>query len=156
MKPLPVLAALAAVALTAQAHAAPPSHADAVALRLLSVDADRAWNAADADAMAAHYAPDASLLVGAAGGRTSRGRDEIRAYFARAFGTRAGVMRHVSELKGMEALSPDLVLNDLEVRVEERQADGTWKLVRRFDNLSLAVRAEGGWKLRAVRAYPAD
>lgn len=158
MKTLALAAALAcATAVAAPALAAPPAPApaDAVALRLLAVAADEAWNAKDAPAMAAHYAADASLRVGAADAPDHRGRDAVRAYFAQAFAARAQDLRHVTHLKGMAQLTPDLVLSDADVRVEARQPDGSWKLVRRFNNVSLAAREGGGWKLKAVRAYPA-
>ena len=35
-----------------------------------------------------------------------------------------------------------------------QQPDGGWKELRRFDNLSLATREAGVWKLRVVRAFP--
>jgi len=148
-------AGLAFAALALPAHAAPPSPADGVALRLLAVSADEAWDARDADRMAAYYAPDASLLVGSTEAPQVHGREAVRAYYAKSFGGRVGTLRHVSDVKGTDMLTPDLALSDVAVRVEERQADGSWKLVRRFDNVSLAVRQGGGWMLKAVRAYPA-
>lgn len=152
MKPL--LLAIALTCAAVPAAAAPPAPADAVALRLLGVAADDAWNAKDAQIMATHYSTDASLLVGAATAENHRGREAVRTYFAKAFAARTQDLRHVTELKGMTQLSPDLVINDADVRVEERQADGSWKLVRRFNNVSLAAREGGAWKLKAVRAYP--
>ncbi|WP_293350156.1 SgcJ/EcaC family oxidoreductase [Phenylobacterium sp.] len=149
-----LIAALAwAAAGAGAAMAAPPSPADVKALRALGDAADAAWDARDADRMASYYAADASLLVGG-GGPVQLGRDDIRAYFTRAFAQRVGTMRHVSEFRGQDMLGPDLVLTDLWVRVEERQPDGTWKEVRRFNNISLAVREDGAWKMKAVRAYP--
>jgi len=148
-----LVAALAWAAATA-AMAAPPSPADIQALRALGDAADAAWDAKDADRMAAHYAADASLLVGGASG-VRLGREDIRAYFKRAFAQRVGTMRHISEFRGQDMLGPDLALTDLWVRVEEQQPDGTWREVRRFNNVSLAVREAGAWKMKAVRAYPA-
>lgn len=154
MKTFAFAALACATAVAAPVLAAPPAPADAVALRLLAVAADEAWNAKDAPAMAAHYAADASLRVGAADAPDHRGREAVRAYFARTFAARAQDLRHVTDLKGMTQLAPDLVMNDADVRVEARQPDGSWKLVRRFNNVSLAAREGGGWKLKAVRAYP--
>ena len=149
-----LLAAGLACAVTTAAHAAPPSAADEAALRALGAAADAAWNAKDAAAMAGHYARDADMLVGAADGQVQRGRAAVQAYYARSFGARQGVMRHVSEIRNLDMLAPDLALSDVAVRVEARQPDGTWKLMRRFNNVSISVREDGAWKLKAVRAYP--
>lgn len=148
-----LLVAALAWAAAGAALAAPPSPADVRTLRALGEAADAAWDARDADRMASYYAADASLLVGG-GGTVRLGREDIRAYFTRAFAQRAGTMRHISEFRGQDVVAPDLVLTDLWVRVEERQPDGTWKEVRRFNNISLAVREADGWKMKAVRAYP--
>jgi hypothetical protein len=37
--------------------------------------------------------------------------------------------------------------------VEQQQADGSWKLMRTFRNVSLARREGNGWKLQSVRAF---
>ncbi len=150
---LPILAALTWAAAAASALAAPPSPADEVALRQLGAAADAAWDARDAARMATYYAADASLWVGGAGGE-QQGRENVQAYFQRAFAGRVGEMRHVSEIRGLQLIAPDTAFTDVLVRVEERQADGSWKLVRRFNNVSLAAREAGAWKLRVVRAYP--
>ncbi|HVI32425.1 SgcJ/EcaC family oxidoreductase [Phenylobacterium sp.] len=149
-----LLAAGLACAVTTAAQAAPPSAADEAALRALGAAADAAWNARDPAAMAGHYARDADMLVGASDGQVQRGRAAVEAYYARSFGARQGVMRHVSEIRNLDMLGPDLALSDVAVRVEARQPDGTWKLMRRFNNVSISVREDGAWKLKAVRAYP--
>lgn len=152
MMKLPLLALLTWAAATA-ALAGPPSRTDEVALRALGAAADAAWDAKDADRMATYYADDASLLVSGAGGE-QLGRAQVQAYYQRAFASRSGDLRHVSEIRGLQMLGPDLALTDVWVRVEARQPDGVWKPMRYFNNVSLAVREAGGWKLRAVRAYP--
>ena len=149
---LPLLAALTWAAATA-ALAAAPTPADDKALRDLGAAADAAWDAKDAARMAMQYSPDASLLVGGAGAE-QQGRAAVADYYTRAFARRAGVMRHVSEIRGLQMLGTDLAVTDVFVRVEEKQPDGAWKLVRRFNNISLAAREADGWKLRVVRAYP--
>lgn len=148
-------AALALPAFATPAFAAPPSPADAAALGQLAASADAAWDARDAARMATYYAADANLLVGSAEAAQVHGREAVRAFYTRSFAGRVGVLRHVSEVKATDMLTPDLALSDVAVRVEAREADGSWKLVRRFDNVSLAVRDGGGWTLKAVRAFPA-
>jgi len=152
MTKLPLLVALTWAAATA-ALAGPPSRADDAALRALGASADAAWDARDADRMATYYAEDASLLVDGAGGE-QQGRASIRTYFQRTFAGRQGELRHVSEIRGLQMLGDDLALTDVWVRVEAKQPDGGWKPVRHFNNVSLAARKDGVWKLRAVRAYP--
>jgi uncharacterized protein (TIGR02246 family) len=149
---LPLLALLTWAAATA-ALAGPPSSVDDAALRQLGAAADAAWDARDADRMATYYADDASLLVGGAGGE-QHGRAQVQGYYQRAFAGRSGILRHVSEIRSLQMLGPDLALTDVWVRVEARQPDGSWKVVRTFNNVSVAAREADGWKLRAVRAYP--
>jgi len=147
------LALTFAVLAAAPALAAPPSDTDAAALRVLAAEADKAWNAADVDGMAAYYAPDATLQVTDRGDQFV-GRETIRRYFGEAFARRPGVFRHITEIRRMDAVAPGLVFTDADVRVEQQQADGSWKLVRAFGNVSVAARDGQGWKLRAVRAWP--
>lgn len=147
------LLALGAWALAAAAQAAPPAPADAAALKALAEATDAAWNAKNAQGMARHFAPGATLMVAGAG-PVRTGQGDIRAYFERMFAQRQGELRHVSEVLGTDLAAPDLAVNDVEVRVEARQADGSWTTVRRFHNLSMAKRQGGEWKLVAVRAYP--
>jgi uncharacterized protein (TIGR02246 family) len=148
-----VAATCAWVLAAAAAQAAPASADDESALRTLAASVDGAWDRKDINLMAASYSEDATLLVGGAG-QLQQGRPAVQAYFQKTFAQRAGVMRHVSELRGIDMLGPDLAVTDIRVRVEARQPDGGWKEVRRFDNLSMAVRENGSWKLRVVRAYP--
>lgn len=148
-----LITAACAWAFALGAHAAPPNPAHESALRALAAAADDAWDLKDADLMAGYYATDATLIVGGAP-TPIQGRAGIKAYFQQTFANRAGTMRHVSELRTMDMVSPDLAVTDLWVRVEVQQPDGGWKEVRRFNNLSIAKHEGDGWKLRAVRAYP--
>jgi uncharacterized protein (TIGR02246 family) len=151
--PLLLLAAVTLSLTAASAHAAPPAPDDAAALAALARAADAAWDAADAKRMAALYGPEASLLVNGAGS-IREGRGAVSAYFASSFAARPGAMRHVTELRQLDMLSADLALTDAAVRVEARQADGEWKVLRRFHTISVAERTAGGWRLRVVRAFP--
>lgn len=146
--------AVCAWALAAAAQAAPPSPEDESALRILAASVDDAWDLKDADLMASYYSDGATLLVGGAN-QLRVGRPSVQDYFQQTFAGRPGVMRHVGEILSIDMLGPDLAVADLQVRVEAQQPDGGWKELRRFDNLSLATREPGGWKLRVVRAHPA-
>ena len=150
---LPALALTFAVLVATPALAAPPSDADAAALRSLAGAADEAWNTADAERMSSYYSEDATLQV-TGRGEQFVGRGAIRSFMAQSFAARPGVFRHVTEIRRMDAVAPDLVFSDADVRVEQQQADGSWKLVRSFGNVSVAAREGRGWRLRAVRAWP--
>lgn len=153
MRPLTIFAAAAALAASAAVAAAPPTAADRAALDAVASASDVAWNVRDARALSRHYAEDGSLrLSNMPAART--GRDAIQAYFEQSFAQRAGTLRHVTSLDGIEMLTPNLALTDARVEVQQQQPDGSWKLVRAFRNASLAERDGGGWKIRAVRAYP--
>jgi uncharacterized protein (TIGR02246 family) len=147
--------ATCAWALAAAAQAAPAGPEDESALRALAASVDGAWDRKDINMMAASYSEEATLLVGGAS-QLQQGRPAVQAYFQKTFAQRAGVMRHVSEFRSIDMLGPDLAVTDIRVRVEAEQPDGSWKEVRRFDNLSMAVRENGAWKLRVVRAYPVN
>jgi len=147
------LAALTAFALGATAPAYAQSQADRDALKALAAEADRAWDAKDADAMAALYAEDASLLFVPRYAKVE-GREAIRRQFTAAFAGRQGNMRHVTTVGDLVFSGADTVFSDSYVRVEQVKPDGTTTLARWFVNHSMAVRGEdGAWRLKAVRAH---
>lgn len=153
MKPVLLAAAAVVSLLAAPAIAAAPTEREAAELHALAQAGDEAWNAADAARMAALYAADASLVLNGGANRMT-GVQEIQAFFEGAFSRRPGVFRHVTEIVGIDVVEPGMAFTDVMVRVEQRQPDGAWKLVRRFDNVSISVRDGTDWKLRVVRAYP--
>ena len=144
--------AIALFAAPASALAQPPGPADQAALAALAGEADAAWNAKDAARMAAAYAEDGDLRLG--DGPAIEGRNNIAAQFRSAFAARQATMRHVTTVDHADLIGPDLAVSDAGVRVEQRQADGSWTLVRAFRNVSVAVRERDGWRLRTVRAFP--
>lgn len=152
MKSFVSAAAAAVVLLATPAFAAAPSAQEAAELKALAEAGDAAWNAADARRMASLYLPDATLVVRGAADRLD-GAAAIQAFFERAFGRRPAGFRHVTEIVSIDVVEPGLAFSDVVVRVEQRQADGGWKLIREFDNVSIAVREGGAWKLRTVRTY---
>ena len=147
-----ILATAAMLLLTNGAMAAPPSEADRAALEKLALDSDRDWDAKALDRFMTHHTGDSSVRI--AGMPAIIGEAAMRAYFGRAFAARAEGFRHVSKLEGVELIDRDTALADTYVRVEQRQADGSWALQRDFRTYSVVVRSNGGWKLRSVRAAP--
>ena len=134
-------------------HAAPLEEADRRALEQLAAANDAAWNAKDAGTMARQYAQEGSVRVSPKS-PVIAGNGPVTSFFDEAFGRRQGIYRHITTLDHVEAITPDVALADAGVRVEQRQADGSWSLVRTFRNVSLVVKEGSEWKLRAVRAIP--
>lgn len=134
------------------AMAAPPSAADRAALEKLALDSDRDWDAKALDSFTAHHTADGTVRI--AGGETIVGEAAMRAYFGRAFAARPEGFRHVSTVEAIEMLDPNTAVADSYVRVERRQADGSWGLQRDFRTYSVVVRSKDGWRLRSVRASP--
>lgn len=142
---------LALALLAAPALAQQPSPADRAALDALAAEADAAWNEKNAARIAAVYTEGASLRL--SGGAAIEGREAIRSNFDRNFAARHGTMRHITQVDRAELIGPHLALSDAGVRVEQLQADGSWKLMRTFRNVSLARREGKTWKLHLVRAF---
>ncbi len=128
------------------------SPADQAALLAVAERSDQVWNDKDTDGMATIYAQDGMLRLG--GDAPLVGRAAMRDYFAQAFARRPPGFRHVTHITHFQALTPDLVLTDGDVSVDQQQADGSWTSMRRFRTNSVAVRRGGGWELVAVRAIP--
>jgi uncharacterized protein (TIGR02246 family) len=144
--------ALAAALLATPALAQPPGPADEAALKALAAEADAAWNAGDAARMTAAYADNGSLRLGSA--PAIEGQAAIRAQFETAFAARRSAMRHVTSVDRIELVRPDLAVSDAAVSIEQQQADGNWRPVRAFRNVSIASRGRHGWRLQTVRAVP--
>ena len=141
-----------ALAVFAPAHSAEPSAPDRQALLKLAERMDQAWTAADADANAQLFAPDATARF--AEDPLRQGRAEIRAQFETFFKDRPPNLRHVTKIERMEQLNATLVLWDAEVTVERRRTTGGWEALTRIRNVTLAVRQPDGWRVQAVRAFP--
>jgi uncharacterized protein (TIGR02246 family) len=157
MKRLPclmagVLLAAFSTAATSPASAAEPNAADRAALLALAESMDRAWTAADVEANATLFTPDATARFGTE--PLGRSRAAIRAQFQSFFAGRPPNLRHVTRIERLEQLAPDLALWDAEVRVEQRQQDGTWRALTTITNVTVAARIANGWAIKAVRAFP--
>lgn len=147
-----ILAATLSLLAASAAQAAAPSPADHAALERLALDSDRDWDAKALDRFLGHHVADSSVRI--AGDAAVLGREAMRGYFGRAFAARPAGFRHVSTLEHVDMIGRDTAIVDTQVRVEQRQADGSWALQRTFRTYVVAVRANGEWKLRAVRAAP--
>ena len=144
---------LAAIAFAAPVSAATVSATDRAALEQLKAANDSAWNRKDAATMQAQYVAEATIRV-APQAELVIGQQAVGDFFKAAFARRQGDFRHITSLAHMDALDGDTVLSEGDVRVEKREGNGNWTLVRRFRTISIAVRHGTEWKLRSVRAIP--
>ena len=146
------LAAIAAAALSATSCAAVPA-TEAARQELLGAAAamDAAWDRKDLSSLADLFAEDATIQAGP--DAVLEGQAAIRAFFGRDFENRPGTMRHVSEPRRIDMVTPELALVDKLVRLEQQDAEGRWTVVRTFLNSTLLTRAQGSWKVRTIRAH---
>lgn len=147
------VATLLAIGMAAQATAAELSVADNHELLQLAQRMDHAWTAGDSNANAQLFATDATARFGDE--TLGQGRDAIRNQFEGFFRDRPAGLRHVTKIERVEQLSPDLAIWDAEVRVERHQPVGQWATVSRIRNVTVVVRQPDGWRIKAVRAFPA-
>lgn len=143
---------IGALAWSAAATASPPAAADRMALERLAAENDAAWDRKDVVAILKQYAVDGTLRIGPAA-KMEKGEEEIRTFFRESFARRPDGFRHLTELRNIEMIAPDIAMADAHVRVEKADGNG-WALVREFSNNSLVVREGKTWKLHSVRAYP--
>lgn len=134
-------------------RATQPSEGDRHALERLAAENDAAWGAKDVAIISGQYATEGTVRVSPQS-PVITGRSTVTGFFKNAFDRRQGTHRHITKLDHIELVAPDLALADGDVRVERQEADGSWRLVRTFRSVTLAVRQDGGWKLRSVRAIP--
>ena len=146
------LAAISAAALSAiPCDAAPATEEARQELHGAVAAMDTAWDRKDLAAWATLFDRDATIQAGP--NAVLEGRAAINAYYGRDFENRKGTMRHVSEPRRIDMVTPDLALVDKLVRLEQQDGEGRWTVLRTFFNSTLMTRAQGSWKVRAVRAH---
>jgi ketosteroid isomerase-like protein len=149
---MPALVVISAAALSvAPCRAAPATEAARQELHGAAAALDAAWDRKDLTALATLFAQDATIQAGP--NAVLEGHAAIRAFFDRDFENRRGTMRHVSEPRRIDMVNLDLALVDKLVRLEQRDADGRWTVLRTFLNSTLLTRVQGTWKIRAIRAH---
>jgi uncharacterized protein (TIGR02246 family) len=146
------LVAMSAAALSlSPCDAAPASKVARQELDGATAAMDAAWDRKDLSALALLFAQDATIQAGP--NAVLEGQAAIRGFFGRDFENRRGTMRHVSEPRRIDMVTPDLALVDKLVRLEQQDAEGHWKVLRTFLNSTLLTRVQGTWKVRAIRAH---
>lgn len=141
-----------AVMSAASAHAADITPADRASLMKLAYRMDRAWTAADVEANAELFTADATARFG--DDPLGSGREAIRNQFEGFFKDRPAGLRHVTAIDRIQSLAPGLAMWDAEVRVERRDDSGSWQVLTRIRNVTIAARQADGWRIQAVRAFP--
>ena len=137
---------------SAAAFAEAPVETDRASLERLAAENDAAWDGKDWAKITDQYVAGGTLRVAPAA-TVETGRDAIRRFFQASFSRRPDGFRHVTEIRHIEMVTPDLAIADGHVRVEKAEGSG-WKLLREFSSNSLIIRVKGVWKLHSVRAYP--
>lgn len=149
---LPGSVVISAAALSfAPCSAAPATEAARQELHGAAAAMDAAWDRKDLTALTTLFAQDATIQAGPHA--VLEGQTAIRAFFGRDFENRRGTMRHVSEPRRIDMVTPDLALVDKLVHLEQQDADGRWTVLRTFLNSTLLTRVQGTWKIRAIRAH---
>ncbi|NNM78037.1 SgcJ/EcaC family oxidoreductase [Sphingomonas sp. ID1715] len=141
----------AAIVFTSPCGAASTGEIASAKVRQAAAAMDAAWDRADPAAMAALFADEATIQAGP--NSVLEGRAAIHAFFKRDFDTRPALLRHVSELRRVDMITPDLALVDKVVRIEQQDSEGRWEALRTFLNATIMKRVTGVWKVRAVRAH---
>lgn len=129
------------------------SDEDRAAILALARANDTAWNARDAEAFASTYTRDArNVVVGTP--VDLRGRDAIRAHFARSFLRIEPAIRHRTIVDELVPVAPDVVVAGGQVLLERRLGDGTAAPLQRFAMTAVLVREKNVWRIRTHRAHP--
>jgi uncharacterized protein (TIGR02246 family) len=142
-----VLAALAPGAANAQAVT------DSAMLSERVAEYQAVWNTRDETALAAFFAEDADLVMG--NQRAARGRAAIEAFWRRYFSRQEPERRGTFAVVSARRLTPDVALvnvtstthgADVAEDLPVRRARGTWVLRR----------ADGEWRIEAMRGLPTE
>ena len=115
---------------------------------------DTAWDAKDGRAMARLFTDDGSFRM--PGMSVVKGRKALEAMFSDSFADRPAGLRHITRVQYSEQIGPRSAMTDADVSIEQRDAKGRWKAVKRFHSIYLFARAGGVWKLRSMRSFPID
>ena len=110
----------------------------------------QAWNAADAKALSALFAPDGDLVTPS--GIDSRGRDAIEAFYAAVFARGYAGSKGIGEIVRMRALSPDISLIDARFSiVGAKKENGALRADEHGIMTAILGRTDQGWQILALR-----
>lgn len=109
-----------------------------------------AWNAANAKALGALFAPDADLVTPT--GIDSNGREAIEAFYAAAFARGYAGSKGVGEVVHERALSADISLIDARFSISNAsKQDGSPRTPETGIMAAIVRRTDAGWQILALR-----
>lgn len=116
---------------------------------------ERVWNTRDADAVAAYFAEEADMIMGA--GPSVKGRAAIadwwRTYFDRIDEGRIGTF----SIESARLISPDVAVVNIDSTTSARREEDREKLPTRLARGTwVVVRTDGGWSISALRGQPQE
>jgi uncharacterized protein (TIGR02246 family) len=110
----------------------------------------QAWNAADAKALSALFAPDGDLVTPT--GIDSKGRDAIAAFYATAFARGYAGSKGIGEIVHTRTLSSDIVLIDARFTISgAKKEDGSLRTDENGIMTAVLGRTDQGWQILALR-----
>lgn len=125
-----------------------PAGSDDAAVRATEAAYDAAWNAGDLVALAGLLTPD--VVVVNPYGEATAGRDEVELMFKALFEGAARGSTHLSQVRAVHFVSPDVALVDAEATIS---GFGSRDEPLRHSFTDVLVRTTHGWRIRHVRAY---
>ncbi|MGH6869944.1 MAG: SgcJ/EcaC family oxidoreductase [Rhizomicrobium sp.] len=109
-----------------------------------------AWDAADARALSALFAPDADFV--SPSGAAAKGRDNIESFYAAAFARGYAGSSGEGEIVSARPLTPDLMLIDARFAISgARQTDGQLRPVEKGIMVAVLRKSAAGWRIAALR-----
>lgn len=122
---------------------------DRAAIMDIAVKSDAAWNERDAERLAAFFTADGdNQILGTP--VDLEGRQAIADYFKASLAKVDPAMRHVTAVRELHWVTPDVVVSDVDVKLE-KTADGVTSVVRKFAGTAVLLRTAEGWKIRVNR-----
>ena len=126
--------------------------ADITAINQLMANIDEAYNKRDAEAYTGFFTEDADFLW--ATGQLSTGRSEIQQQVTNAFKMGAPEYKHISEMKKIRFLKPDIAIGDGAVMFVREGAPENEKPVWKALANCVLMKEKGQWRCSAVRLIP--
>jgi uncharacterized protein (TIGR02246 family) len=115
---------------------------------------DATWNARDAIRFSNVFTEDGSFQF-PVDGVVMNGREEIKKYYAKLFPALPPMLKHVTAIKNINVISPDIIAVDIDVNIygTDPKADSSRISLYHYLGMGLGVRTDSGWHIRLARVY---
>lgn len=115
---------------------------------------DAAWNARDPIRFSNVFTEDGSFQFPVEG-VAMHGREEIKKYYTKLFPTLPPNLKHVTAIRDINVISPDILAVDIEVNIygADPKADSSRISLYHYLGMGLGVRTYSGWHIRLGRVY---